>query len=62
MSALIGLIAALLSPQAHTVANGEPTGPLSAGDILVEHHVPSRAICDDRGGVFVFGWCYGEDF
>jgi hypothetical protein len=62
VSALIGLIAALLSPQAHVVANGEPTGPLSHGDILTEHHVPTRAICDDRGGTFVLGWCHHENY
>lgn len=62
MSAILGLFMALLSPQAHTVANGGPTGPLSHGDILIEHHVPTRAICDDGGGVYVIGFCYGEDF
>ena len=62
MSALIGLIAALLSPQAHTVAYDEPTGPLQHGDVLIEYHVPTRAICDDRGGVYVLGFCYREDF
>jgi hypothetical protein len=53
---------ALCAPNAHVVANDAPTGPLQHGDVLIEHHVPSRAICDDRGGVFVLGWCYGEDF
>lgn len=62
MSAILGLFMALLAPTAHTVGSGEPTGPLSAGDVLTEHHVPTRAICDDRGGTFVLGWCYGEDF
>ena len=62
MSALIGLIAALLAPTAHTVGYDEPTGPLTAGDVLIEHHVPTRAICDDRGGVYVLGWCHGEDY
>ena len=62
MSALIGLLMALCAPNAHVVAHDAPTGDLVAGDVLTEHHVPSRAICDDRGGTYILGWCYGEDF
>ena len=62
MSALIGLFAALMAPTAHTVAYNGPPGPLTHGDILIEHHVPTRAICDDRGGRYFLGWCYGEDY
>lgn len=55
-----------LAARVVVVANGEPTGPLSRGDILIEHHVPSLATCDQRGGVSVTVddviWCFGEDF
>ena len=50
MSAVIALLAALCAPHSVVVAYDQPTGDLAPGDVLIEHHVPTRAICDDRGG------------
>jgi len=62
MSALLFLVATLLGGHAHVVAYDEPTGDLVPGDIVIEHHLPNRSVCDDRGGRYVLGFCVGEDF
>lgn len=66
MSALLFLVATLLSGHAKLVDYDQPTGDLERGDILVERGAPSTAACDHRGAITVtvggVRYCVGGDY